>query len=123
MKSEIKKIWIEALRSGKYKQGKSYLRSRDSSDGIDTYCCLGVLVDCYLQANPKDGRWAININDSVFYVAGMNSSWDTGYLPQNPKFKQWTGELKHKKEYQLVKLNDDANFNFAQIADWIEENL
>lgn len=32
--------WVAALRSGKYKQGQRYLRSRN-----DTYCCLGVLVD------------------------------------------------------------------------------
>ena len=30
---------VAALRSGKYKQGKNYLRADD------TYCCLGVAVD------------------------------------------------------------------------------
>lgn len=32
--------WIEALRSGKYKQGTGRLRSND-----DCYCCLGVLCE------------------------------------------------------------------------------
>ena len=34
-----KKAWIEALRSGDYKQGHGRLK------GDDLYCCLGVLVD------------------------------------------------------------------------------
>ncbi len=32
--------WVAALRSGKYKQGQGYMRSRN-----DTYCCLGVLCE------------------------------------------------------------------------------
>lgn len=32
--------WVEALRSGEYKQGKNRLRSND-----DEFCCLGVLCD------------------------------------------------------------------------------
>jgi hypothetical protein len=39
MKPEIKKLWVEALRSGKYKQGKYHLHTGDK------YCCLGVLCD------------------------------------------------------------------------------
>lgn len=39
MNREIKKKWLEALRSGNYKQGSHRLR-----DG-NTFCCLGVLCD------------------------------------------------------------------------------
>ena len=39
MKKEIADKWVEALRSGKYKQGKSALKKDDS------FCCLGVLCD------------------------------------------------------------------------------
>lgn len=31
--------WVKALRSGKYEQGKSYLKKDNK------YCCLGVLYD------------------------------------------------------------------------------
>lgn len=34
-----RKKWIEALRSGKYKQGKGYLKRNDE------YCCLGVACE------------------------------------------------------------------------------
>lgn len=36
--AEIKQKWLDALRSGEYKQGKGRLR-----DGNGAYCCLGVL--------------------------------------------------------------------------------
>ena len=41
--SKQKKAWVDALRSGKYEQGKEILK-RDGK-----YCCLGVLCDilCY----------------------------------------------------------------------------
>jgi len=44
-KKVIKK-WIEALRSGEYKQGKFGLYDKDS----DSYCCLGVLCDLRAKA-------------------------------------------------------------------------
>lgn len=39
MKKEIADKWVEALRSGRYKQCKSWLRDNDG------FCCLGVLCD------------------------------------------------------------------------------
>ena len=40
MKAELKTKWIEALRSGKYNQGRRALVTNQGS-----YCCLGVLCD------------------------------------------------------------------------------
>lgn len=37
---EVKRKWVTALRSGKYKQGRDFLHTRWN----DTYCCLGVAV-------------------------------------------------------------------------------
>lgn len=39
MKPELKRKWVAALRSGKYKQGTGELFYRDE------YCCLGVLCE------------------------------------------------------------------------------
>lgn len=39
MNKKIKKLWLKALRSGEYKQGKLALRIKNK------YCCLGVLCD------------------------------------------------------------------------------
>lgn len=43
--------WIEALRSGKYKQGKSRLRTDGNDDSKPEFCCIGVaceIVDGFL---------------------------------------------------------------------------
>lgn len=39
MNQEIKAKWVEALRSGRYKQGRGVLRQGNE------FCCLGVLAD------------------------------------------------------------------------------
>lgn len=39
MKKDKAMKWVEALRSGKYKQGRQYLRKNNQ------YCCLGVLAE------------------------------------------------------------------------------
>lgn len=48
MNPEIKKRWVEALRSGRYCQTKNWLR--DSAG----YCCLGVLTDLFLEEKGDD---------------------------------------------------------------------
>lgn len=50
MKKSIKKLWVEALRSGKYKQGQNCLR--DNSKKTPSFCCLGVLCNIHAQENP-----------------------------------------------------------------------
>lgn len=44
MDKEIKKVWVEALRSGEYKQGFRMLNNLGEDGG---YCCLGVLCELY----------------------------------------------------------------------------
>lgn len=49
MDQRIKQLWLVALRSGKYEQGKRFLRAGEQ------YCCLGVLCD--LAATEKVDTW------------------------------------------------------------------
>jgi hypothetical protein len=59
MKKTVKKKWVEALRSGKYRQGRGYLRSTVRTSAVDGgggYCCLGVLCDIYRKETGK-GKW------------------------------------------------------------------
>jgi hypothetical protein len=52
MKKSIKKKWLEALRSGKYKQTVRNLKDNNG------YCCLGVLCDVYAKEHPELARWS-----------------------------------------------------------------
>lgn len=51
MNADVKKLWIEDLRSGLHEQGKKKLRTQ-SEDGTTYDCCLGRLCDLYSQAHP-----------------------------------------------------------------------
>ena len=42
MNKQVKKRWVEALESGKFRQGKSQFAQRDENKHVK-YCCLGVL--------------------------------------------------------------------------------
>ena len=54
MNAELKSKWVSALRSGRFKQGKRYLRNGDK------YCCLGVLCSLVRPDETPDspvGTW------------------------------------------------------------------
>ena len=53
MKIDIAKQWVDALKSGIYKQGQGKLHATDIK-GECMYCCLGVLCDLYMQQNPDE---------------------------------------------------------------------
>lgn len=109
MNQRIKKLWIKALRSGKYKQGKFQLRK---PNGQALFCCLGVLCD--LHARTKQGNdWdesrydgnSIELPKSVVEWAGLDSD--------NPKL----GRTKY-----ATSLNDEG-YDFSFIATRIEKYL
>lgn len=55
MNPEVKAAWLEALRSGRYEQGRSQLRNDRETDGVVRFCCLGVLCD--LHSKGGEGHW------------------------------------------------------------------
>jgi len=97
MEASLKAKWIEALRSGKYKQGRLTLRTRN-----DCYCCLGVLCDV-----SNISKWEVN---------GAYYSYDgaLGFLPLSLR-DQLTPEA---RDY-LMQMNDRRDMSFPAIADWI----
>ncbi len=126
MKSEIKTKWVEALRSGQYKQGKNRLR-----DG-DCFCCLGVLTDLYLKE--KSLNWEISVTDSGHEI--WKALEESSTLPA--EVREWAG-LKNAnplvscqgidEEYdQVIFWNEslaeinDFGIDFKRIAEIIETN-
>jgi hypothetical protein len=118
MPAEMKAKWIEALRSGKYKQGAHTLFNPDSK----AYCCLGVLeqvCDGEIEATEFEEyetcptpEWYKDHN--VLDVTATYSHGDT----YSPTF-----------EGMLTMMNDGNNAinieqqDFSSIADWIEKNV
>lgn len=121
MKPSIKKIWIKALTSGKYRQGKGCLKK-----GEKTFCCLGVLSDLY--AKKKKVKWEKEGKDFLLFN-------EAGVLPF--KVKEWAGidqtnpcvettkdlqDKGHGNKNSLAHLND-RGCTFKQIAKCIEKSL
>ncbi len=110
MNADIKHLWIEALRSGKYQQGRGQLHINNQ------FCCLGVLCDI-----APNKAWT-----------GSQREWfnkeEMTMLPDS--VREWAGlETDDPKlgTATCVELNDGLNgyypLDFASIADLIEQYL
>lgn len=127
--AEHRRKWVEALRSGGFRQGHGALRSRDGR-----YCCLGVACD--LAA--AEGVVVVDDDESgygrdarlVAYVDPATGYKDTAYLPE--KVRDWLGlsdergRLKANAQVStdcnaLSTLNDNG-FAFKEIANVIERD-
>lgn len=108
MDKALKTKWLEALRSGKYKQGRYGLRSED-----DRFCCLGVLCDI-----SGLGEWEDLPRGG--YIYKRREEGDDGGLPQ---FLHDSANMTYQQEDRLMGMNDIDGLNFPEIADWIEENI
>ena len=91
---ELKDSWLEALRSGKYEQGRLTFKTPEGS-----YCCLGVL--CTVM---KHSEW-IKLG-----LDNYNLLRDYSTLTQEETDK-------------LCSMNDEPYSTFAQIADYIEAHI
>ena len=106
----VMKKWIEALRSGEYKQGLEALRNGDR------YCCLGVLCDLYAREHPSEPQWELRSDDQHYFLG------EEVELPD--KVREWVG-LEHGdgsvEINDLVVMNDTGR-SFDYIANFIEKD-
>ena len=120
MEPKAKAAWLMALRSGAYKQGQGYLRSKSNK-----FCCLGVLCDLGAK---KDWQGCHNtVNAWQYSSAPECNPRDTDSNDQTPNtFPPHhvvdRANLDMVAMDTLAKMNDDGE-SFADIADWIEKNL
>lgn len=125
MKPEIKKRWVEALRSGEYQQAKDYLVSPDG------YCCLGVLCEIAVQDGVvyREGYEYISTSEgfdvnnvdlprAVQRWAGVSDYYGDGFtsLGSNVPYKNTD------RNADFTELNDEMNYTFDMIADAIEND-
>lgn len=145
MNAEVKKLWVEALRSGKYKQGKGSLRRVPSrSNDVDKFCCLGVLCDLHSKAFPDTGRqsqwsqwgqydfvdaylpntvkkWACLTSDGGF-PDEIQEAVRNDILSKYPSANQYMiSSAEHG--ISLLGVNDATDVGFTGIADLIEKHL
>ena len=107
LRPEVKKLWLNALRSGDYQQGHN--RLCDTVKGVNKFCCLGVLDDLYKKENPK------YIRTDQYYLTTEVQNWafeDTEKLLKNPSVNDVT----------LSQMNDTGS-SFNEIAQVIENNM
>jgi hypothetical protein len=101
MNTELKQKWVEALRSGEYRQIRGRLNDYDNG-----YCCLGVL--CKVAGYEVIGTNILENEKIVVenYIAIDNlikdDSYDVSYF---------------------IQLNDNNRYTFDEIAEYVEKNL
>lgn len=121
-----KEKWVDALRSGEYKQGRGQLRNDDG-----TYCCLGVLADLTRREEAVGGTWSAAHNVSGYAYMGRDGRVTRGVLP--PEVRDAVGLKASNPEvgdpdsvdrlYGTLSDHNDTGSTFPEIADLIEEYL
>ena len=120
MRKEIADMWIAALRSGRFEQGKGSLRCGDA------FCCLGVLCDLHSKAesgNWNDSNYRGRADETVGVAVPPSSvvRW-AGLSDFNPRSTE-PGDF---GGLTLAELNDGLcgadGFTFSKIADVVERD-
>jgi hypothetical protein len=105
MRKKVKQLWVNALRSGKYEQGRKVLCSLDNK-----YCCLGVLTEVYIEQMKKKSK--VNKLPSTFVcsryqyrVEGEHNA--TCLLPK--VVEKWAGLNQNQVNWATC-MNDSCGF-------------
>lgn len=115
MNPEIKKQWIDALRSGTYAQGKGQLRNDNK------FCCLGVLCD--LHAKATSNTWHCDEDYLQGHSLLPNAVADWANISEDARVHTGGNTCNiGTAGYTLSSLNDNGS-TFAEIADFIEKEL
>jgi hypothetical protein len=108
------RLWVDALRSGEYEQGRMVLASKGK------YCCLGVACEVAIRNGVK-----------MKVHHGVVTHYDKHRADLPPAVVDWLGLAAHSPSVDIVvgdgmerqyltELNDLVEMPFAEIADAIE---
>lgn len=119
MKPEIKKLWVDALRSGEFTQGTGFLKTTSDCNN-EKYCCLGVLCKLHGKETGRDFSAEDRYCGSMYALPIIVAEWAD--LETDP--------VVHFEESHnfvpLSTLNDGVlvkSRSFTEIADIIEKHL
>ena len=113
MNPKVKKKWLAALtrpdtEPGWYKKAKHRLVQTD--DGVDSFCCLGVLNNLAIEEGILDpGYW----NDE-------HRTWKTCTIPI--VVQEWAG-INPETCRSLATINDHSGDTFEEVVEHIKTNL
>lgn len=114
MNADVKKKWLDALRSGKYQQGYGRLRTNEGG-----YCCLGVLCDVLA---PEDWVKTEPDNSGQHWEHKVSRCYLPNSITQQAEIPTCRPGSTLLTEGELATLNDKG-CGFEEIAQWIEVNL
>src|SRR3954470_12989892 len=118
MLNENAQKWVDALRSGRFKQGKHTLTQIDN-DGIQRDCCLGVACKVAIENGVPI---AVNVRydtlDGPRVLIREYDGCSGSILPES--VTEFLGMFNERNG--LDDLNDYQGLSFEQIADHIEQN-
>lgn len=106
MNKALKKKWVNALRSGEYKQGGNRLYNKK----YDSFCCLGVLCD--VAGIDRDEIW-----DESMPTRKQAKAIGLPYADEGVDY-----DTKKNITAKLANFNDDGK-SFKWIASYIERYL
>ena len=113
--NKYQKRWLEALRSGEFKQGERSLKANGE------YCCLGVACEVLkdelrLVVHEEIGVTTFNDSDLILPPEVTQAL----ELDSEGRFKERV-EYKGYREPSLTVLNDSRGASFLELADIIEQ--
>jgi hypothetical protein len=122
------RLWVEALRSGEFHQGRHFLKNADG-----TMCCLGVACVVAMRNGCDIEEYPVGLEGPTYFGKGIHRS--VSYPPYpvldwygfrdrigfdlNPNLAE-EGDDTSAKFISAVVANDDLGWTFDQIADAIE---
>lgn len=119
------RVWIDALRSGRYLQGRQALCAADDSKHL-RYCCLGVLAEEARRMGAPIARQLVEAipgysKRKYRYSIVGRSAWDGGFAPRDLFWDvlPFAGGV---DQSDFVQMNDGLHLSFKQIADYLEKN-
>ncbi len=111
MNQNVKFKFLDRLRNNDYKQVRGELASVQKN-GVECFCASGILCELAYEEGV--------VRKTEF--APREYAYD-GYAGFEPEAVHvWSGIPRHKMT-AIIRLNDQKKWSFAEIADWVEENL
>jgi hypothetical protein len=122
--SEMKEKWLQALRSGDYKKGNSYLCRKNLTKKGFSYCCLGVLAE--INGHLYFRKEECGVNEWPYKTTNMNDDEDWAETTLIMTNKGKSGYIMYgisgKDHSNLIEINDNAE-TFGEAIHYIEENM